>query len=78
MPRYYFDVDDGEKATLDDQGLELQGIEAAQKEAVRTLPQIGKDVLPDGTEKHVVVTVRNEAGQPIIRATLSLTVERLA
>jgi hypothetical protein len=75
--RYYFDVYVGEAFTKDDHGLELDGLESAQREAVRALPEIAKDALPDSTQRDFVIQVRDEAGQKVLRATLSLTVERL-
>jgi len=75
VARYYFHIHDGEKATVDETGLELEADHAAQQEAVRTLPEIARDVLPDGTQRNFVVTVRKDS-RPILRATLLLTVER--
>jgi hypothetical protein len=77
MPRYYFDVDDGETLTCDDEGLDLDDMEEARREAVRTLPEVAKDALPDGNERTFAVTVRDEARCPILRAQLKLTVDRL-
>jgi hypothetical protein len=77
MPRYYFDVHNGETSTTDTVGLEFDGRRAAQREAVRCLPQLAKDALPDGTERDFVVVVRDDAGRAILRAKLSLTVETL-
>ena len=38
MPRYYFNLEDGQRL-LDDSGLDLPDIEAAQKEALRSKRQ---------------------------------------
>lgn len=75
--RYFFDVHDGEVSTIDDTGLELDGLEAAQNEAVRCLPGLATDALPDGTERTFTVVVREEGGEPVLKASLSLVVERL-
>ena len=76
MPRYYFDEYDGETVTQDDEGLELDGIEAARAEARKALPDIARDVLPeDGDRRTMVVKVRDEAGTVLITATLSLLIE---
>ncbi len=76
MPRYYFDEYDGETVTQDDEGLELDGIEAARAEARKALPDIARDVLPeDGDRRTMVVKVRDEAGKVLITATLSLLIE---
>ena len=76
MPRYYFDEYDGDTVTQDDEGLELDGIEAARAEARKALPDIARDVLPeDGDRRTMVVKVRDEAGTVLITATLSMLIE---
>jgi hypothetical protein len=77
LPRFYFDVHDGEKFTPDQVGLELDDAHAALQEAVRALPTIARDALPDGTRRDFVIEVRNEAGRPVLRARLALTVETI-
>jgi hypothetical protein len=77
MPRYYFDVYDGEKLTPDQTGIELDDTPTAQQEAIRALPTIARDCLPDGTERDFVIEVRDEQKRPILRARLSLTVETI-
>jgi hypothetical protein len=77
MPRYYFDVRDGEKLTTDGEGLEMEGFDAARNEAVRSLPELAKDELPDGDSREFEVVVRDDRG-PVLRASLSFAVERLA
>jgi hypothetical protein len=76
MPRFYFDADDGEKSVADTVGLIFPDLHAAQQEAIRTLPEIAKDALPDGTHRDFVIVVR-EGNDPVLRATLSLRVEKL-
>jgi hypothetical protein len=76
MPRYYFDEYDGDTVTQDDEGLELDGIEAARAEARKALPDIARDVLPeDGDRRTMVVKVRDEAGKVVITATLTMLIE---
>jgi hypothetical protein len=77
MPRYFFDVYEGEKHTPDHIGLELEDTQAAQQEAIRALPGIAKDCLPDGTQRDFVIEIRDEAKCSILRAKLSLTVVTL-
>jgi hypothetical protein len=45
MPRYYFDVREGDDVTSDDEGLELSGIEAAWVEAAHSLADILRDAV---------------------------------
>jgi hypothetical protein len=75
MPRFFFDIHDGEDFTPDRQGLELDGLEAAKAEAKKTLPEIVKDEMPDGDRRDFTVDVKSAAGQIVWRVTLSLVVE---
>jgi hypothetical protein len=47
MPRYYFDTHDGETSIADEHGLILAGLEEAKAEAIKALPDMARDVLPD-------------------------------
>jgi hypothetical protein len=78
MPRFYFDVHDGQKATPDTIGVELEDSHTALQEAIRALPGIARDALPDGTQRDFVIEIKDEARRPILRAKLSLTVEAIA
>jgi hypothetical protein len=74
MPRYFFDIHDGDQFTPDYDGIELESIEAAKVEAKRTLPDIVKDEMPDGDRRDFVV-VKDEVGHEVLRVTPSLVVE---
>ena len=78
MPRYYFDVYDGQSHLPDEEGLELDGIESVRSEAIRALPDIARDVAPEGDERSIVVAARDESGQTVLMAALSLNVRRMA
>jgi hypothetical protein len=75
MPRFFFDIHDGETFTPDRQGVELDGLEAAKAEAKKTLPEIVKDEMPEGDRRDFTVDVKSAAGQIVWRVTLSLVVE---
>ena len=75
MPRFFFDIHDGEVFTPDREGLELEGLEAAKAEAKNALPDIVKDEMPVGDRRDFTVDVKNAAGQIVWRVTLSLVVE---
>jgi hypothetical protein len=62
MPRYFFDIHDGEHFAPDNTGVELEDLRAAKDEAKKALPDI-------------VVVVKDEGGHELLRATLSLAVE---
>ena len=75
--RYYFDIRDGNRFIKDEAGLELDGIEAVRREAVRALRGTVGDVLPDGDQRSVAVAVRNEDGKPLLMASLTLIVQQV-
>ena len=74
MPRFFFDTFDGENLQPDETGHELPDLDAAKQEAQKALPDMAKDALPDGNYRTFVVNVRDEAGQTVLRAALSLVV----
>jgi hypothetical protein len=75
LPRFFFDTYDGNLFVPDDEGLELENIESAKAEAQAALPHIAKDTPPDGDQRVFIVSVRDEAGQVVVRVALSLVVE---
>ncbi len=76
MTCYFFDINDGDKFTKDDTGLELDGVESVHAEAARALPDIARDVLSrSDNERNVVVDVRDEEGRPALMAALTLLVK---
>ncbi len=75
MPRYFFDIHDGEKLECDRSGLVLHDLREARTEAVRALPEIVRDVLPDGERRTVSVVIRCEDGNALFRASLTLNCE---
>lgn len=75
--RYYFDVDDGESVTVDEIGLEIYGMDQVHDEACRTLGEIAKDNLPDGSTRQFKIAVRDDQGRTVLRASLALSVEHL-
>ena len=67
---YFFDIRDDFYAAVDDQGLELTGLDAARREAVRLATAIAPDVFAaDGAE--ITVTIRNE-DQTMFEVSVSL------
>ncbi|MFT4117490.1 DUF6894 family protein [Bradyrhizobium sp.] len=67
MTRYYFDLRDGDELALDQEGLELPAIEAAEREAVRSLAELARgEVLisrrDDRSFDRLGVEVRDDSG----------------
>lgn len=73
MPRYFFDTIDDGVLTTDTTGLVLPDREAARREAIRSLPYMAMDSLPDGSSRAFSVKVRDEAGARLFIAELSFT-----
>ena len=77
MERYFFDVEDGH-LTVDDDGRELTGTDAVAEAAMSTLLEIARFELVTNNERELSVTVRNEAREPIYRASVTVKAGWLA
>ena len=75
MPRYFFDIDDGDVCSPDDEGLDLSGPWEAREKAIDVLPDVARDVLPDGNRRDMITSVRDQSGTVLFRAKLSLVAE---
>lgn len=74
MPRYFFDLHDDGAAQRDDEGVELPGLDAVRSQAMRALPAIAYEEIPDdGDRKSLVVVARSEDGTPVYTATLTFS-----
>lgn len=77
MPRYYFDIHDGE-FQRDPEGTECKDFEAARLEAMVSLPEIARFVIPsDGDNQSFTVFIRDEEGSILYTATLTFSALRL-
>jgi hypothetical protein len=74
MSLYFFDVtDDGDESRSPDSiGTEHPSKECIPAEAADLLANIAWDLLPDGTHRTFSVSVRDDEGRVIFKATLSL------
>ena len=77
MPHFFFDINDGVNATRDDVGLDFLDAEKARDKAVSALPDVARDEMPNGAGRDFSVTMRDESGTPIFKASLSLRTEWL-
>jgi hypothetical protein len=75
MPRFFFDVSDGQKVTRDQIGLDLSDIDSVRREAIDALPDIAREQLPDGDEAVFAVQARDESGIIVFKATLNFRIE---
>jgi hypothetical protein len=77
MPRFYFDVREGTTFVPDEEGMEFESLDAAEREAAETAAEIGRDRLPKGDAREVTIQVRNEHRQRVLTVTASLEVHRV-
>jgi type IV pilus biogenesis protein CpaD/CtpE len=76
--RFHFDMRDGGVFTPDEEGEELPSLDAAERVAAETAAEFGRDKLPVGVDRKVIIEVRNEHGQRVLTATVWLEVIRVA
>jgi len=77
MPRYYFDVKDGDSIANDAEGIEFRAFENAWNEAARTAAELAKDRFPGRLpygDQQMKVGVRVESG-PIMAICVKFSVE---
>ena len=72
MPRYFIDTDDGDMEARDDEGRDFASPQAARVAALKGLPDMARDEIPDGDNRTFTVSVREEGGREIYQATLTL------
>ena len=78
MPRYYFDIVDGETVIQDPKGLELENIERVKAKAQQILTQVAEVTFSNADRRDLVAIIRDEAGQTVLRITLSLVTEHFS
>ena len=77
MSRFFFDVREGARFTPDEEGLEFPNIAAAERAAAEAAAEIGRDLLPTGGTRSVTVEVRNQHGQRVATALVTLAIDRV-
>jgi uncharacterized protein DUF6894 len=77
MAVYYFDLRDGDAFAVDDQGMELRDVEAAQAEAARSLAGIAWDVMrfTGAQAQQMTIEVRDVHG-PVMDVKLGFAIKR--
>ena len=74
MPRFFFEMIDGDTQFPDTEGTELTDAAAAREEALRALGERVHYELPDGDRREFIVRVLDDQAEPVVTATLSLRV----
>ena len=77
MPRFHFDIDDGQYAFRDDEGFHLDNVDNAGAEAARTLADMLRSALDRTPCPDMTFNVRDERGSSVLTARLTLAVDRL-
>ncbi len=70
MPRYYFDLRDGDDLMPDEEGLELASVHSVQEEAALSLADLAKEAIRDridGDGGLLAVEARDDKG-PVLQA----------
>lgn len=76
MPRYFFDIHDGDGPQVDKAGVVLVDDDAARDEATVTIAELGKELLPqDGSRRVLTIRVRREDGTPLLNVRLDFSIE---
>lgn len=72
MPKYFFDTFDGDNTALDADGIDCASRQVVQHRAIDALPDMAREMLPDGPNRTFRVEVRDDSGDVVFRATLEL------
>jgi hypothetical protein len=78
MPRFYFDIREGERFTPDEDGVDFDDLDAAEYDTACSAAEIARDRLPKGEAREVTVGVKNEHRQRVLTITVSTEVRRVA
>ena len=76
MPRFFIDTDDGDMAHRDVVGQDLPDAEAARMATLDGLPDMARDKMPDGDRRTFIARARDEQGNVVYVATLTLKGDR--
>ena len=68
MPRYYFDVRDGQDLFVDEDGMDLPDMDSAIAEARRALADMVRDNLRTERADAISIAIRDGAEGPVVLA----------
>ena len=77
MPRYYFDMQEGDRFVPDEVGVVLPDIESARDQTTRALAEIARDTLPGTFRREIAIEVTDEARAPLLHARLTFELRKL-
>jgi hypothetical protein len=73
---FHFDVREEDRATPDEVGVELESVEATEREAIRRVTGIGYDSLSKDRASEIEVQVKDHEGFLLLTVTVSVVVRR--
>jgi hypothetical protein len=76
MPHFYFNVRDEDWVAPDEVGVELESVEAAEREAIRRVTGIGAESLSKDRASEIEVQVKDHEGFLLLTVTVSVVVRR--
>lgn len=75
MERYFVEVHVNEAVVPDDEGADLNGIEAAREEATGILLEVARSVARGTNGQSLSVAVTDHDKKPLLRVVMSISVE---
>jgi hypothetical protein len=79
MPRYYFDMREGDEIAPDEEGMELRTLQAVQEEAARALADMARDAIRgrpvDGSGHRMSIEVRDDNG-PVLEVKFTFEIDK--
>ena len=72
MPRYFFDLDGGERLFRDEKGSDLPDVQAACEEAIAVLPDIVRAMVTGRDGRTLTSMIRDEVGNVVFGVKLTL------
>ncbi|MGN8545352.1 hypothetical protein [Bradyrhizobium sp. CCBAU 53421] len=76
MKRYFFDIREGDELAVDEEGILLPDIEAAEIEAAKSLADVVRDRAGANTSRQVTIEVRDESGAAVAELSLQRPARR--
>jgi hypothetical protein len=77
MPRFYFDIFDGERLWTDDEGSDHADLDAARHEPIDTLTNMSRETFPLNGPSSLSVDIRPDGRPPVIRIVITLSLQHL-
>ena len=74
VPRFYIDTADQHRFIRDEDGLELEDVEAAMNAAADGLADMARDTLPGGEGRTFIAIVWDEDDRTLVQTTMSFGV----